>query len=76
MSASSPTRSWMVPPAPPQGGRVVPVKDCFVGEELKNKRIRGDYGMKPRPMFTVNDCATAHLVDGIDPNGYFMCNWD
>lgn len=60
----------------PQGGRVVPVKDCFVGEELKNKRIRGDYGMKPRPMFTVNDCATAHLVDGIDPNGYFMCNWD
>ena len=32
--------------------------------------------MKPRPMFTVNDCATAYLVDGIDPNGYFMCNWD
>ena len=26
----------------PQGGRVAPVKDCFVGEELKNKRIRGD----------------------------------
>lgn len=60
----------------PQGGRVAPVKDCFVGEELRNKRVRGDFGANPRPMFSVNDCATAHLVEEIDPNGYFMCDWD
>lgn len=60
----------------PQGGYVAPIKDRFIGEELKNKRIKGDYGVNHRPMFTVNSFSTAHLIDEIDPNGYFMCDWD
>lgn len=35
-----------------------------------------DYGANPRPMFKVNDYASAHLADGIDPNGYYMNTWD
>lgn len=60
----------------PQGGYVAPIKDRFVGGELKNKRVKGDYSVNHRPMFTVNSFSTAHLIDEIDPNGYFMCDWD
>lgn len=60
----------------PQGGYVTPIKDRFVGGELKNKRVKGDYSVNHRPMFTVNSFSTAHLIDEIDPNGYFMCDWD
>lgn len=60
----------------PEGGYVIPIKDRFVGEELKNKRVKGDYGVNRRPMFSVNSFSTAHLIDEIDPNGYFMCDWD
>lgn len=60
----------------PQGGYVTPIKDRFVGEELRNKRLKADYGANPRPMFKVNDCASACLADGINPNGYYMNIWD
>ena len=60
----------------PQGGYVTPIKNRFVGEELRNKRLKADYGANPRPMFKVNDCANAHLADGINPNGYYMNIWD
>lgn len=60
----------------PQGGYVTPIKDRFEGEELRNKRLKADYGANPRPMFKVNDCANAHLADGINPNGYYMNTWD
>lgn len=60
----------------PQGGYVTPIKDRFEGEELRNKRLKADYGANPRPMFKVDDCADAYLADGIDPNGYYMSTWD
>lgn len=60
----------------PQGGYVTPIKDRFEGEELRNKRLKADYGANPRPMFKVNDCASARLADGINPNGYYMNTWD
>lgn len=60
----------------PQGGRVLPVKDAFVGEELRNKRIKGDHSANPVPMFRVNEVADAYLIENIDPNGYYMCDWD
>lgn len=60
----------------PQGEYVIPIKDRFEGEELRNKRLKADYGANPRPMFKVNDCASARLADGINPNGYYMNTWD
>lgn len=60
----------------PQGGRVLPVRGKYVGEELRNKRVRGDYSANPVPMFRVNEVADAYLIENIDPNGYYMCDWD
>lgn len=56
----------------PYGGRVMPVKDSFVGEELKNRRISG--GIIPH--FKVNESAHASLLERVDPNGYYECHWD
>lgn len=55
----------------PYGGRVMPVKDSFVGEELKNRRVSG--GITPH--FKVNESAHASLLEMLDPNGYYECHW-
>ena len=62
----------------PEGAHVVPIMDCFVGDELKNKHIKGDYSAKHKPMFSVDGCGWryAHLMEQIDPNGYYTSSWD
>lgn len=55
----------------PYGGRVMPVKDSFVGEELKNRRISGGITLR----FKVNESAHASLLETLDPNGYYECHW-
>lgn len=63
-------------PLSPQGAHVIPVRDCFVGKELRNKRLKGDYDDMHTPMFMVDGYTCAHLIDSIDPDGYYVCHWD
>lgn len=46
------------------GYRVAPVKDAFTGDGMV-KRVKADY--RSCPMFVVNDCADAYLLEDIDP---------
>ena len=57
----------------PYGYRVTPVKDAFTNDGMV-KRVKADY--RSRPMFAVNDCADAYLLEDIDPAGYYACDWD
>lgn len=58
----------------PHGCMVAPVKDDFIGDEIANKRVKAGY--RGRPMFVVNACADAHLLEDVNPTGYYMCDWN